>query len=75
VQVAYLAREVATRGHIPLDLNHFVFGFLIAGLLLHWRPRSFTKHLPDPVGSGRPDQCPLYAGMVKMTESGLAKGG
>jgi short-chain fatty acids transporter len=75
--VAYLVREVATRGPaIILDLNHFVFAFLIAGLLLHWRPRSFTRAIAAGVPSvaGVLIQYPLYAGMVKMmTESGLAK--
>ena len=42
--LVYMAREIADKGPaIILDLNHFVFSFLIAGLLLHWRPRSFTK--------------------------------
>ena len=75
--ISYLAREVATKGAaIVLDLNHFVFAFLIAGLLLHWRPRSFTKAISAGVPSvaGVLIQYPLYAGMVKMmTESGLAK--
>lgn len=75
--IAYLVREVTTKGPaIILDLNHFVFAFLIAGLLLHWRPRSFTKAIAAGVPSvaGVLVQYPLYAGMVKMmTESGLAK--
>src|SRR6185295_4936937 len=70
-------REIADKGPgIILDLNHFVFSFLIAGLLLHWRPRSFTKAIAAGVPSvaGVLIQYPLYAGMVKMmTESGLAK--
>jgi hypothetical protein len=41
---AYLVREVVNKGPaIILDLNHYVFLFLIAGLLLHWRPRSFGR--------------------------------
>jgi short-chain fatty acids transporter len=75
--IAYLAREVATKGAaVILDLNHFVFAFLIAGLVLHWRPKSFTKAISAGVPSvaGVLIQYPLYAGMVKMmTESGLAK--
>ena len=36
----YLVREVATSGAgILLELNHYVFLFLIVGLLLHWRPQ------------------------------------
>jgi len=75
--IAYLVREVTTKGAaVILDLNHFVFAFLIAGLVLHWRPKSFTKAISAGVPSvaGVLIQYPLYAGMVKMmTESGLAK--
>lgn len=75
--IAYLASEVAGKGPaILLDLNHYVFAFLILGLLLHWRPRSFTKAMSAGVPSvaGVLIQYPLYAGIVKMmTESGLAK--
>ena len=72
----YLAREVQASGpSILLDLNHYVFTFLIVGLLLHWRPRSFVKAIAASVGpvGGVLIQYPLYAGIVKMmTESGLA---
>ena len=75
--VVYLVREVADKGPaIILDLNHYVFLFLIAGLLLHWRPRSFSRAVTAAVPSvaGVLVQYPLYAGIVKMmTESGLAK--
>ena len=72
----YLAREVATLGAgILLELNHYVFAFLMVGLLLHWRPRSFVQAIAAavlPVG-GVIIQYPLYAGIVRMmTESGLA---
>jgi short-chain fatty acids transporter len=75
--IAYLVREVAEKGApIILDLNHYVFLFLIAGLLLHWRPKSFMRAISAGVPSvaGVLVQYPLYAGIVKMmTESGLAK--
>jgi short-chain fatty acids transporter len=75
--VVYLVREVAEKGApIILDLNHYVFLFLIAGLLLHWRPRSFSRAVAGGVSSvgGVLVQYPLYAGIVRMmTESGLAK--
>jgi short-chain fatty acids transporter len=72
----YLIREVATAGaSIILELNHYVFLFLIVGLLLHWRPRSFVQAITAavvPVG-GVLIQYPLYAGIVRMmTESGIA---
>ena len=42
--VGYLVLEVIEKGPgIILDLNHYVFLFVIAGMLLHWRPRSFVR--------------------------------
>jgi short-chain fatty acids transporter len=74
--LGYLGQAVASRGaSVLLDLNHYVFAFLIVGLLLHWRPRSFVKAIAAAVGpvGGVLIQYPLYAGIVKMmTESGLA---
>ncbi len=75
--IAYLVREVVEkRPSIILDLNHYIFTFLIAGLLLHWRPRFFVDAVTSAVPSvaGVLIQYPLYGGIVKMmTESGLAK--
>ena len=74
---AYLAREVADKGaSVLLELNHYVFTFLVLGLLLHWRPRSFVRAVAAAVPSvaGVLVQYPLYGGIVRMmTESGLAK--
>jgi short-chain fatty acids transporter len=73
---AYMLAEVAAKGaSVLLELNHYIFLFLILGLLLHWRPRSFMGAISDAVPSvaGVLIQYPLYAGMVRvMTESGLA---
>jgi short-chain fatty acids transporter len=73
---AYLVREVAVSGAgVLLELNHYVFTFLLVGLLLHWRPRSFVNAIASAIGpvGGVIIQYPLYAGIVKMmTESGLA---
>ena len=73
----YLVHEVSASGlSVLLELNHYVFGFLIVGLLLHWRPRSFVQAVGRavPAAAGVLVQYPLYAGMVRMmTESGLAK--
>jgi short-chain fatty acids transporter len=75
--VTYLIREVADKGPgVILELNHYIFTFLIAGLLLHWRPRFFIHAITAAVPSvaGVLIQYPLYGGIVKMmTESGLAK--
>jgi short-chain fatty acids transporter len=72
----YLASRVAADGwDVLLELNHYVFTFLMVGLLLHWRPRSFVNAIAGAVGpvGGVLIQYPLYAGIVKMmTESGLA---
>jgi short-chain fatty acids transporter len=39
----YLLREVLASGpSVQLQLNHYVFLFLMVGVLLHWRPRSFV---------------------------------
>jgi short-chain fatty acids transporter len=74
--LAYLVREVSTGGfRVLLDLNHYIFAFLIVGLLLHWRPRHFVDAISASIPSvaGVLIQYPLYAGIVKMmTESGLA---
>jgi short-chain fatty acids transporter len=72
----YLIREVSVSGpSVILDLNHYVFLFLIVGMLLHWRPRSFMQAISSavaPVG-GVLIQYPLYGGIVRMmTESGIA---
>src|SRR5262247_4071410 len=75
--IAYMVREVADKGaSVILELNHYIFAFLVAGLLLHWRPRFFIAAVTAAVPSvaGVLIQYPLYGGIVKMmTESGLAK--
>ncbi|HEX7079429.1 MAG TPA: TIGR00366 family protein [Gammaproteobacteria bacterium] len=74
--LGYLIREVIAGGlGVLLQLNHYVFLFLIVGLLLHWRPKSFVNAIAasvTPVG-GVLIQYPMYAGIVRMlTDSGLA---
>jgi short-chain fatty acids transporter len=73
---AYLAREVAAGGPgVLLELNHYIFAFLILGILLHWRPRSYVQAIASavPSAAGVFVQYPLYAGIVRiMTESGIA---
>jgi short-chain fatty acids transporter len=74
---AYMTREVIDKGpSVILELNHYLFLFLMAGLLLHWRPRYFVHAISAAVPSvaGVLIQYPLYGGIVKMmTESGLAR--
>ena len=62
----YLARLLAARGPLGvLDLNSYNFLFLMAGLLLHWRPRSFTQAVNNavPATSGVLIQFPFYGGI------------
>jgi short-chain fatty acids transporter len=73
----YSVREVAASGvGVLLDLNHYLFLFLMVGLLLHWRPKSFVQSIAasvTPVG-GVLIQYPMYAGILEMlTRSGLAE--
>ncbi len=75
--IVYLVREILDKGpSVILELNHYIFMFLIAALLLHWRPRHFVHAVTAAVPSvaGVLIQYPLYGAIVKMmTESGLAK--
>jgi short-chain fatty acids transporter len=72
----YFVLEIRAKGPgVVLDLNHYVFLFLIVGMLLHWRPKSFVQAIGasvTPVG-GVLIQYPMYAGIVRMlTDSGLS---
>jgi short-chain fatty acids transporter len=75
--IAYLVTEELSSGAgVLLELNHYIFAFLIVGLLLHWRPNHFVRAVSAAVPSvaGVLIQYPLYAGIVRMmTESGMAK--
>lgn len=75
--IAYLARLFAARGPLAaLDLNSYNFLFLMAGLLLHWRPRSFTRAVNGavPATSGVLIQFPFYGGIFGIvTMSPIAR--
>jgi short-chain fatty acids transporter len=77
IAAVFLVNEFTTRGALALlSLNTYIFAFLIAGLLLHWRPRSFVAAVADAVPSvgGVLVQYPIYAGMIRMmNESGLSQ--
>jgi len=63
---AYLAKVLVARGPLfALDLNTYNFLFLMAGLLLHWRPRSFTRAVNGavPATAGVLIQFPFYGGI------------
>ena len=64
--VGYLAQVLATKGPLAaLDLNTYNLLFLMAGLLLHWRPRSFVRAVNDavPATAGVLIQFPFYGGI------------
>src|SRR5450631_2376751 len=64
--VVYLWDVFSTKGGLAaLDLNTYNFMFIIAGMLLHWRPRSFLGAAVKavPMTGGVLLQFPLYAGM------------
>jgi short-chain fatty acids transporter len=64
--IAYIVQVVAARGLLAaLDLNTYNFLFLMAGLLLHWKPRSFTRAVNNavPATAGVLVQFPFYGGI------------
>jgi short-chain fatty acids transporter len=69
VGLLYLQQVLAARGPLAaLDLNTYNFLFLMIGLLLHWRPRSFTRAVNDsvPATAGVLIQFPFYGGIFGM---------
>jgi len=66
---SYFFRVIAGSGlSAALNLNNYNFLFLMLGLLLHWRPRSFTRAIADatPATAGVLIQFPFYAGIFGM---------
>ena len=62
----YLVHLFRTQGGLAaLDLNTYNIIFLFAGMLLHWRPRSFLRAAAKavPMTGGVLLQFPLYAGI------------
>lgn len=65
----FLVQNVREKGGFAaLDLNNFNFAFLAAGLLLHWRPRSFLRAVSNsvPATAGVLIQFPFYGGIFGM---------
>jgi short-chain fatty acids transporter len=65
----FLAMQFFDKGGIAaLDLNNFNLLFLAAGLLLHWRPRSFLRAVASavPATAGVLIQFPFYGGIFGM---------
>lgn len=66
VGFVYLVQVIAAKGlSAAVDLNTYNFLFLMVGLLLHWRPRSFTRAVNNSVSatSGVLIQFPFYGGI------------
>jgi short-chain fatty acids transporter len=64
--LAYIAQVLAVKGPMAaLDLNTYNLLFLMMGLLLHWRPRSFVRAVNDsvPATAGVLIQFPFYGGI------------
>src|SRR2546428_6088077 len=73
--VAYLVQLFGSKGGglaagiaQALDLNTYNFIFLLAGLLLHWRPRRFLEAVTRsvPATAGVLIQFPFYAGIFRV---------
>ena len=63
-----LRRVLAAKGPLAaLDLNTYNFSFLMIGLLLHWRPRSFVRAVNDavPAIGGRSDSISVLRGNLR----------
>jgi short-chain fatty acids transporter len=69
IGLAYIAQVIASRGPLAaLDLNTYNLFFLMAGMLLHWSPRSFTRAVNDavPATAGVLIQFPFYGGIFGL---------
>src|SRR5437879_11395253 len=74
VGIAYLVQLFRSKGGIvagiaqALDLNTYNFIFLLAGLLLHWRPRRFLEAVARsvPATAGVLIQFPFYPGILGL---------
>jgi short-chain fatty acids transporter len=75
--VIYLYNLYQEKGLLAaVDLNNYNFAFLIAGMLLHWTPRSYLRAAGKavPMASGVLLQFPLYAGIFGvLVGSGLTE--
>ena len=63
---AYLFQIIVAKGlQAALNLNTYNLLFLMLGLILHWRPRSFTQavSVAAPATAGVLIQFPFYAGI------------
>lgn len=77
VGFAYIGQVIHARGLVAaLDLNTYNLFFLMAGLVLHGRPRSFTRAVQNsvPATAGVLIQFPFYGGIFGIvTMSPIAR--
>ncbi len=69
LMIWYLVTTFRAKGGLAaFDLNNFNFAFIAAGLLLHWRPRSFLRAVAKsvPATAGVLIQFPFYGGIFGM---------
>ncbi len=69
VGLVFLWQVVSVKGpQAALDLNTYNFLFIVLGLLLHWRPKSFTRAVSAsvPATAGVLIQFPFYAAIFGM---------
>jgi short-chain fatty acids transporter len=75
--IGYLFHVFTTQGGLAaVDLNTYNIMFLIVGMLLHWKPRSYLKAAARavPMTGGVLMQFPLYAGIFGvLMGSGLTE--
>ncbi|MFZ1110459.1 MAG: TIGR00366 family protein [Rhodomicrobium sp.] len=75
----WLWQEFASKSAIVAisSLNTYNFLFLMLGLLLHWRPRSFLNAVADavPATTGVLIQFPLYGAIAVILTSAAGYGG
>ncbi len=81
LNVIFVVAGIAALGFIwhengfSLDINSVIFLFLIAGLLLHWRPIAYVEAINNAARITGPLilQYPIYGGIMGiMTSTGLA---
>jgi short-chain fatty acids transporter len=77
--LGWLIHEFSAKGALTAisNLNTYNFIFLMAGLLLHWRPRSFLDAVARAVPSttGVLIQFPLYGGIAAILTTAKGAGG
>jgi len=79
LSAGWLAQEFARLNPLIAisNLNTYNFAFLMLGLLLHWRPRSFLVAVGNsvPATAGVLIQFPLYGGIAAIMTAAAGAGG